>query len=242
MYHIKKNLKTIIAVLATLPVLFFFQNCQPGSVSVSDNQSSKLATSGVTTDTFVVVTDDEANMVNTMPVDNPVDGGSGYVSGGKGSGHSGAPTTDPDSPKVPREPGSDDGSKGSSCKNLVISDVLLNVSSVDSFLIIDADKLISLNKPTLKIKALRSEVLKNLFVVLNADGNKVLSSQSEVLLLKTPSAQTAGLKIHLQEAVSVVAGQSYILELVINPEDQIVGNSQKCIFKPVVKIAHLKAL
>lgn len=136
-----------------------------------------------------------------------------------------------------------------SCKGLDISDILLNVKSVSannskdtSLLIVDENKTISLNKLTLKVKALKSGRIKEVFIQLNADGNKVLSAQNNVMILKTPSAQTAGLKVKLASEISVVVGHTYSIELVIKPADQIVANPNKCIFKPVVKEAYLVSL
>lgn len=140
---------------------------------------------------------------------------------------------DPDS-------GSAEGGAVEGCKGLVISDFQLNSLSINSELeIVDEDLTISLDKPTLKVKALKSGSLKNIFLVLNSEGNKILSSNEKVLNLKTPSAQTAGLKIHLSGRVSIEADKYYRLKLNINPQEQIVSNPEKCIFKPVIKDAEL---
>jgi hypothetical protein len=142
---------------------------------------------------------------------------------------------DPDS--VDSEGGALEG-----CKGLVISDFQLNSLSINSDLqIVDQDLTISLEKPTLKVKALRNGTLKHIFLMLNSEGNKVLTSNEQVLALKTPSAQSAGLKIHLLGKVSIEADKHYLLKLDINPEEQIVSNPEKCIFKPVVKGAELLA-
>ncbi len=139
--------------------------------------------------------------------------------------------------------------KAGSCADIEISDFLLSTSSLIagtgkssmSFEITDEDKTISLNKLTLKVKALRDLNVSKMKLILNSDGNKVLNTLNEVFELATPSAQTAGLKVHLDSSVAVKAGQSYLLSLVIEIDEQIKSNPNKCKFHPVIKAGSLVA-
>lgn len=138
----------------------------------------------------------------------------------------------------------------SRCRGISIADILLSVDSVavgssgedsknSSFEIVDVDKTISLNKLNLKVKALKSAEIKEIFMVLNAQGNKILDASGKAMNLKTPSGQTSGIKVQLGKEVSVEANRTYTLQLEISSEDQIVANPNKCIFKPVIKNASL---
>lgn len=147
-----------------------------------------------------------------------------------------------------QEVADDDAASAGSCGGHSITDVLLNVDSVsanscgqgsDSVMLVGSNNVMSLNNMSLQIKALKSTTINSLKLVLK-DGNKVLSSESEMFDLKTPSAQQSGLKIHLGQKMQLIEGEIYTLTLNISLEKQIVHNKKKCIFKPVVKSAVLE--
>lgn len=132
----------------------------------------------------------------------------------------------------------EDASRG--CENMTIADFQLSILSISSSLqITDEDLTISLGKPSLKVKALRDGSIKQASLVLNAEGNKVLSDDEKELNLKTPSGQTSGLKLQLGKSVNLMKNKNYILKLTIDPEEQIVTNPSKCLFKPVIKNVEL---
>lgn len=219
MRRIPKMNVALIAMIAGVPVLLFFQNCgQAGSVSTA----SAALNANSTSDSMVIVPPTSADInLNKPPVDS--------------------------------DDNNFDHSKGSigQCGDVVISDILLKISSISSncdkpdqksFEIIDSDKSISLDKLTLKVKALKSEKVREIMLILSSSGNKVLSADNIAMDLKAPSAQQSGLKVKLSEEFSVEAGQIYSLELSVNPSEQIVTNKNKCIFKPIVRDALLSAL
>lgn len=134
------------------------------------------------------------------------------------------------------------------CHGLKIADLLLAPKSLElpgnksAFEIADANPGLSLNKLSLKVKALQNAKVRHLFLKLDDNGNHLLSESGETLDLKTPSAQTSGLKIHLDSEVTVEAQKSYSLNLVIDLSQQVVMNPVKCLFKPVLKDASLTLL
>ena len=261
----KKNF-VFIGLIASLPVLFFFQNCaQSGSIGLTDQA---VLNGKATTDTLEAVPPKNDIVLDNIPVDTiPID----YrpPGGSTGSGSTGSGTTTPVAPSThgngndtvshdnpsaghgESNDASDGNSKGSVglCNPSAISDVLLSIVSISSnsakpnqadFEILDADKSVSLEKPTLKLRALLSGSVNQLFMLLSPEGNKILNKDSSVVDFKTPSGQQSGIKIQLANA-DVVAGRTYVLSLSINPAEQIVTNKVKCLFKPVIKSATLVA-
>jgi hypothetical protein len=268
MNQIKTNNKVAsIALIATIPLLLFFQNCgQNGEINTTD--SSSLAQ----TDSFIVepaVLTDAPEVSSTPPaldmpvvappaarppavvappvVAPPVTGTPKppvQVVAQEDKHHSSCKEHDNDKHDGQHSAQNNDSSKhdANSCADLAISDILLKVKSLGSDIkIVDLDKSISLDKLSLKIKALNSIKTKMLFLSLESEGNKVLSLENVVLELKTPSGQTAGLKVQLSSEYSLKSGQFYIIHFKIDPKEQLVNNAKKCIFKPVLRSASIYA-
>ena len=142
--------------------------------------------------------------------------------------------------------------KNTHCGNFIIQDILLSIRSAtfftgiaddnldDDFKIIDSDKTISLNKTHLKLKANHDKTIKELFLGLNAEGNKVLNKDLRVVNLKPAFSKGAGFKVELENEATVKEGHEYSLRLTIEQEDQVVENPAQCLFKPVIKVAILE--
>lgn len=143
---------------------------------------------------------------------------------------------------------SDKGSIGS-CDKLAVSDILLKIVSIStnlenpnlaSFEIIDSDKSISLEKLTLKVKANRTENIKNITLILNAQGNKILTADNVVIDLQTPVNEQSVVRVNLAKEYSITEGQTYNLLLTINPNELIAATQQNnCLFKPLIQNADL---
>ncbi|MEK6773834.1 MAG: DUF4382 domain-containing protein [Bdellovibrionota bacterium] len=212
-----KQLKAVVLCsLSALVISLAFQNCgQQGSVDIEPGSAPLAKTS---TETMIINPDANDNI---MPPHND-DG---------------------------LEPSDDSKGKGA-CARISIADILLKIESIrvgsggsklgDAIALDEIDASISMNKLHVTIKATK-EVLrvKDLFMVLKADGNKVLDNNTMAYDLKTPSGQTAGLKVHLDSEVSLKAGEIYSLQFSINPSQQIVSNPVKCLFRPVIKSARI---
>ena len=136
------------------------------------------------------------------------------------------------------------------CGDIEIQDILLSIRSASTeglseekseghLEIVDADKTISLNKTILKLKAHKNKTLKELFLGLNPEGNKVLNKDLQVMNLKTAVSKGAGIKVKLDQETTIKEGHEYSLRLTIEQEEQIVDNPAKCSFKPVIKVAIL---
>ncbi len=222
----KKNV-VLAGLLAAAPVVFFFQNCsQSGSLGLT---STSAIGAKATTDTLEATPSPTADIVlDRIPV-TPED--VGLTGSGAGQGDTNL---------------NNKGSIGN-CNQSEVSDILLKIISLStntendneaSLEIIDADKSVSLEKPTLKVRAKNSATLSHLFLLLDVTGNKILNRDSSVVDFKAPSGQQSGIKIQL-DSTAVLAGQIYILTLDLNPSEQIVTNKSKCLFKPVIKSANL---
>ncbi len=220
MFRISKISIAATTLVLGLPVLVMFQNCgQPGSASTT----SSATNASIVSESLLIIPTSSNNA--DIQLDDP----------------------------VLSEDNDFDHAKGSvgQCDQLVISDILLNIASIGAnptkpdqigFEIVDSDKSISMDKLNLKIRALKSENIREIILLLSADGNKLLNSENVAMDLKTPSAQQSGIKVKLADEFSVVAGKTYNLELTVNPNEQIVTNKSKCLFKPVVRDALLSAL
>ncbi|MDZ4676523.1 MAG: DUF4382 domain-containing protein [Oligoflexia bacterium] len=70
-----------------------------------------------------------------------------------------------------------------------------------------------------------------------ADGNNVVMNNGSVCQMKTPSAQTSGVKILFNPAFTTEAGYSYAITLDFDADDSVVlqGNGG-CLLKPVIKV------
>jgi hypothetical protein len=238
MFKLTKINVVIATFLTGIPVILFFQNCgQAGSLTTTSKNDVSAKS---TTDSFVIVppsseSHDQIISIHKPPLSIDENNGSGSAAASSDSSES------------------DSAAKGSiaQCGTLIISDILLKVASIsmncdkpneNGFQIIDSDKTISLDKLNLKVRALKSNKIKEIFLLLSVDENKVLSSDNIAMDLKAPSAQQSGIKIKLDKEISVVEGKNYNLELSINPSEQIVTNKNKCLFKPVVHAATISSL
>lgn len=253
MKQFKKNYVIFSLIVMSLPVLFLFQNCgQTGGVNTK-NSDLAINSKNISDNLVIQPIESVGDLERSPNIIDDTSPSSGVVSG---DGSIGQNDKNPP-PDIVIDDGkniSARGPKGSigTCGKINISDILLKVSSVGiandsksnlSFEVIDLDKYISLDKLSLKIKALKNiNDLQEIFILLDPAGNKILSTENVTMSLTTPSAQASGLKIKLIEPISIKADSSYDLTLVINQNDQIVANKTKCIFKPVVQEAHLVAL
>jgi len=165
----------------------------------------------------------------------------------------------PGSPgQVPQDPNVPGTVPKLDCRQIQIADIRLNIDSVGAqegtcgnknrnaagdnrpdFEFVDSSSMVSLNSPVIRVRALKSFEVKQLFVRLAATGNAILSMDNVAMELVTPSAQESGLKFQLKKAVKVEVDQIYEIRFEIHPEDQIVANPVKCILKPVIKSASL---
>lgn len=216
----RKSKITAILTLASLPIMLSFQNCsQQGGVSVSGSGSQSSASFAIDTSNV------SANVDTSINQNSPAADISDDVS------------VEPVEASL-------------KCHDIVVSDVKLSVKAVSSGslgsssaaadLVVDqAASVLSISQNSIKIKALKSVSLKEVFVQLNSVGNQVLSEKNEVMDLKAPSASQSGIKVQLDQAVSLKEGDSYILNVDIKAEDQIVSNASKCIFKPVIHQARI---
>lgn len=235
MFRSRKVILALSTLVLSFPVVVFFQNCgQAGQIQTSQllptQQENKISS-----DSLVVIQPTEPIEDNyEIHLDDPK-----YND-----------KNDKDSKETSSAEHHDSEDKSisaSKCQQVTISDIMLNIDSVrnhganesDLLEVIENDKSITLDKLTLKVRASKSEKVKELFLVLNEEGNKILSSENQALELKTPSAQQSGLKVKLDKEIQLKKDSSYNLELVINPAEQILSTKTKCIFKPVVHEAHL---
>lgn len=234
--HNSKSRAVVVYALLSLPVMFFFQNC--GQPRQSNNAAS-TATNLDTTSLLPVVTDSmlvgSASGSGTSSINNDIQISEPTLTEADQAGSGGS--VDMSDPKKNK------------CLGLNISDILLNVESVNLandndvplLAITDPDPTISMNKLTLKVQALKSVAVHEIFLKLNSEGNKILSEHNEAIDIRAPSGYTAGIKVKLALDINVVSGQTYILDLTINPIDQLISNQRKCIFKPVIQQANLAA-
>lgn len=230
-----KTQRIALIISAATVMVFSFQNCgQQGSVAVEGGAPVAKATS----DTMVVNPDAE----NT-------DEGGVVSSDGNVSSRDDVPKSgndhrqDDDQAKESQEENS-----AGACEHIKIADLLLKVKSIhahsgaseDAIALEEDDAVISMNKLHVTIRANKDiSKLKSVFLVLKDDGNKVLDFENLAHDLKTPSGQTAGIKVHLDSEISLRAGEIYSLQLSIDPAKQIISNPVKCLFKPVIKSARI---
>lgn len=230
-----KSRAVVVYALLALPVVFFFQNCgQPRQSNSAASTATNLDTANlsVVTDSMFVGSasgSGKSSINNDIQISEPT-----LNEADQADSNRSADLSDP---------------KKNKCLGLNISDILLNVESVNFanekevplLAIIDPDPTISMNKLTLKVQALKSFEVHEIFLKLNSEGNKILSEHNEAIDIHAPSGYTAGVKVKLISDITVVSGQTYVLELTVNPADQLISNQRKCIFKPVIQQAQLTA-
>lgn len=214
----KKTFLWIIVLAA--PAIFFFQNCAQNGSTANSNVSLFKAT--VTSESLVIVppTSNQLSDVQIHP---------------------------PEQSEVDHK-SSDKGSIGS-CAQLSVSDILLKIVSVSSsfenpnvasFEITDPDKSVSLEKLTLKIKAKKTEQIKNVTLILNAQGNKILTAENVVIDVKTPVNEQSVIRVNLLKQYTVTEGHNYTLVLTMNPNELITSTQHNnCLFKPLIQTADL---
>ena len=221
---------TPIVVLSSLAliVLFAFQNCgQNGAVTLEPGPALAKSTDTMVVDPNIANTDgDNAAEDNDMDMDMDMD---------------------MDRPDKSDDKDSHSDKSNKSCNKMEVADFLLKVSSVHSnadsgksaIALEEDDASISMGKLHITIRAVKDIKVKNLFMVLKDVGNKVLDMEDIAHNLKTPSGQTAGIKVHLDSEASLKAGEIYSLQFSIKQEDQIISNPVKCLFRPVIKSARI---
>jgi hypothetical protein len=144
-------------------------------------------------------------------------------------------------------PGGGGGDSHSSCGDFDIARVLLNVNRVEIkpsnltlavaassvFNVLDLDTTGFRFGPlteTVKARQIR--------VVLNDFGNKIITTADSEVGLKTPSAQNSGLKLLLSSNLTLEAGKSYVLKA--DSDLQILKFGNKCMLHPVIKITSVE--
>lgn len=167
------------------------------------------------------------------------------TSGGEASGGSGSAVTSAGEDN-------DHESSGLHCKKIRVADVKLRIKKVkhscsggkakseEEFRVLENDLDISKDRVELRVEALEDEELKEVLIQLSEDGHQLLTELGQVFDLKTPSAQTSGLKIKLAETIKVKKGHRYKLKFSYKSSEQIVGAGKKCILKPVFREARLE--
>lgn len=222
MFKMTQKNVAFLAVSIGVPVLFFFQNCaQKGSTSTS----AAIFASPATSESLEIVPPASSAISDI---------------------HINPPAKEEDDNKS-----SDKGSIGP-CDQLAVSDILLKIVSISSkidspnlssFEIVDSDKSVSLEKLTLKIKAKQTEQVSHLTLILNAQGNKILTAENVVVDVKTPIHEQSVIRVSLAKEYTVTEGQNYNLILTMNPNELIASTQQnKCLFKPLIQAADLASL
>lgn len=218
----RKNV--VLSLLAVgVPILFFFQNCSQNGTAATSKVA--LFQSTTTSESLIIVapTSNQISDINITPPDQSEDDNKS----------------------------SDKGSIGS-CAQLAVSDILLKIVSISShhenpnemsFEIVDADKSVSLEKLTLKIKAIKTEQIKNIVLILNTQGNKILTADNVVIDLKTPVNEQSIVRVSLIKEYTVTEGYTYNLVLKVNPNELIAStNKNNCLFKPLIQAADLASI
>jgi hypothetical protein len=129
---------------------------------------------------------------------------------------------------------------GTSCKDIEIFDIRLNVDGISSNAgdIADGPGAVNMSKleSGFEFKSTVDVSASQLRLVLNESGNYILGADEKNYNLKTPSQQQSGLKILLGESFALKAGKTYILKVNFEPSTQIVSAGSKCILKPVLRV------
>jgi hypothetical protein len=233
-------------------VALFYQNCSEMTFTKSGTLSDKPV------DNQLVVPDPGDDNDDNTSSDDP-----GDDNDDPGSGPTPSPTpSTPGNPGNPGGPGGDDptgddptgdaptGGSTGACREVDITSVLVNVNHVELMpagvsVPVPADTVLDLT--TLETTGFRfgpisggSAVTHQVRLVLNDFGNKIISSGSTEVPLKTPSAQNSGLKMLLPGELLLEDGKTYIIKGVFDPSSKIVRAGKKCILKPVIKITQVE--
>lgn len=221
MFNVTKKNMTLSLLLVGLPVMLSFQNCsQNGTASVNGTSVSAAATS--------------ESLVIVPPSSNPSD-----------------ITIRPPAGSEDDNISSEKGSIGS-CDRIAVSDLLLKIVSISSkienpnevsFEIVDPDKSISLEKLHLKIKAKKTERVRELTLILSTQGNKILTTDNTVVEVNTPINEQSVVRVSLKNEYTVSEDSVYDLVLTMNPNELIAATSKdNCLFKPLIETADLVSL
>lgn len=250
-----KHIRIVSLLSFTLVVVAAFQNCgQQGGLSIEGAPQNIAKAS---TDTLVVNPDGAINTDGvSLPAadNNQVSGGGGNVVSGNddpANSHNSGGAHSSENCNEDNEHDNDDHhhNEKNSCDGIDVADFMLKIESIhvgdgsksaDVIALEEPDASISMNKQHISIRATKDVFkVKSLFIVLKNAGNKVLDLDNLSHDLKTPSGQTAGLKVHLDSEVNLKAGEIYSLEFSIKQEEQIIANPAMCLFKPVIKSARI---
>jgi hypothetical protein len=180
------------------------------------------------------------------------------------SGQNPPPTTNPPGnsqpPTASNGNGGDNGNSGGSCNDGGGSEVDpgsshackdINAAAVNlaidyialpgGMIVLASDTsnfVISSTQKSIKVKALVDADLSEIRLVLKDSGNAIMGNEN-TYGLKTPSGQQSGIKVMLDNSVSVKKDTMYELTVDVDLNNQIVAAGNKCIFKPVIKSAQL---
>jgi hypothetical protein len=202
----------------------------------------------------------KANELEIVQTDGPVDLGDGVVmptpTPGYDEDQTGNPTPTPTptpSPSPAPSPVADDGDdepvSPQICRSLEIQDVIVRVKSVElspGGAIIDAQgdmNLMDLNDQGIILSTGSAAVSGHqVRLILDSEGNHLVATDGSIYALKTPSAQTSGLKLMSKGQISLEANSSYRLKAVFDPSSQIVHAGKKCLLKPVIKFVEAEKM
>ena len=84
-------------------------------------------------------------------------------------------------------------------------------------------------------------ILDKIRIVLKEDGHFVEKTNGQICELKTPSAQKTGIKININNDVTIEEGHDYSMTVDFDAEKSVVvrGGNNGCLLKPVLKIKSL---
>ncbi len=251
----------LIVTLATAPILLFFQNCSNGTKFARTEQTlSKIAGgSEPIGNTFTLDPTSAVPYENNQAVQQEIPQALPQASIEVTQEESLAaqpvaptqettPVTTEQTPVATTFPTAPRPAlqKIGHCAGIDIADILLNVKALrigsryrgnDSLLVITGEKTLSADKLSLMVKAMAAGVVRDINLILDEQGNKVLDMNSNMMNLVIPGGISSGLKLQLDKPVSVEAGKSYLIQLKVSNLELIEPNQQKCMLKPHVRSA-----
>jgi len=256
-----KPLRPILFITASFGLMTSFQNCeQPGDLTLKadmgeiEGSLSQINTpSPVLVDDSIVVGEIQQDEDIVNPGQNSDEDGEREMPGSPSAGSESMPPANSDADGSPSQPGQDgsqasqppanaDGdSTLSACAKdeRELTDVRINVSSVEASnvdgveFVVDQPAIATYQDNVISFVPTEDVKINDLKLVLNADENAVLFSDSSYANLFVPSGAQSGLKVKLAPT-RLEKGKRYHLHLEFKLEDQIVVAGKKCIFKPVV--------